>query len=133
MREASYRFLKVKDGVASFAEATVAFKSKLGGVLSISDSIENPNPNAGEVDSATEPEWVAAAISGMRSMARHLGQETTGPGELHLISLVGTTCDTTEDAVSVAAALATFRLFRPGLPLPAVSDGRPWSWRSDPG
>lgn len=72
------------------------------------------NKSLGEVNAETHSDWINAAIEGVKDTLNYLEKLPQSKSYLvKIVKVVGTEVDTTEDAVRVAAAIATWRAVHP--------------------
>lgn len=124
-----YRFLQTKKGRCYFARVWVDVQPG-GEKIELVDALpECADLDAGEVNRRTAPNWVAAAIEGIRATlnyARQIGVLATGC-HVTLEKLQGSAIDTREDTVRCAAGLAVWQaLGSPASAPEAEFDGESW-------
>jgi hypothetical protein len=108
---ASFRFLRCKDGKTYFARVGLDVCPN-GNGITVEDALPpKADADAGEVNANTAPTWVAAARDGIRTAVEHARDRGLVPGGCHvrLTELVGTLVDTREDVIRCAAALAAWQ------------------------
>ena len=105
-----HRFLRTKGGITSFAWVEVdATPQAQAGVAVAEELPEKPNTDAGEMNRRFVPDWVDAAVDGIKVAGQYMQSFRTVPmgWQLTLVKLVGTGIETRADAVRCAAAKAT--------------------------
>jgi len=116
----NYTFLRTIGGISYFARVWVEIDINSGTVEVVDAIGGNANPDEGEFDAATSPSWVTAALESVREATEYL--TTAGFIQngciVRIVRLVGSVVDSREDVVACAAALATWQIVCPQLPLP---------------
>ena len=127
-QSAEAKVLKTLNGVTFFAKVAVERDEHLSDVEDGTPAIVDRD--AGEVNRASAPGLVDAAIRGARECVESLvrrGRIGSFVG-LRVVRVVGSVVDTTPDVVACAAWLATFKVLQQGAALPdVVRTGDGWS------
>jgi hypothetical protein len=126
MTASSYRFLRVREGITSFALVAVELDPGEAESL-VRLRLGDPDEDAGEVSASSEPGWCGAAERGARrALDRFSGQLSSRRCSVTITKIVGSPIDTREDAVEVAAAIATTRALGDRFAADPVWNGERW-------
>jgi hypothetical protein len=110
-----YRLFKCKEGRCSFAKVAVRATRQVGPSRAVQAIPDQLTEGVGEVNMASCPSWVSAAVQGAAealAVAEQSGR-ITGHYLVEVTRVVGLLVDTTEDAVQCAAAVATWQTLFP--------------------
>jgi hypothetical protein len=127
MSDTTYKILRTVGGITYFALVSVRVETCTEGTETIAD-LSEPDEEAGEVSSTTEPTWVKAAIAGAMSAVDHLRKA----GRIHdeyqirITRIVGSVLDTRDDVVECAATIATLLAFDGHCDIEPTFDGTRW-------